>query len=71
MLNYSFRSENAQLKQDHERHVSEIADLSDIVNRRDQELKRSEDEKKEMREELSKANASKVWKTLKIFSRFM
>ena len=48
------------MKHECDRYAREVADLSDVGKRRDQELKRMEDERKQMGEELAKANATKV-----------
>ena len=53
-------AENLQLKEERDRHVKELGDMSDVGKRRDQELLRIEEELKTTSEELQKANAAKV-----------
>ena len=53
-------SENLQLKEERDRHVRELSDMSEVGKRRDQELIRIEEELKTTNEELQKANAAKV-----------
>ena len=67
-------AENLQLKEERDRHVKELGDMSDVGKRRDQELLRIEEELKTTSEELQKANAAKVicliyahWMFLSIF----
>ena len=49
-------SENLQLKEERDRHVRELSDMSEVGKRRDQELIRIEEELKTTNEELQKAN---------------
>ena len=65
-VNYRYKSENIQLKQERDRYVTEIADISDVGKRRDQEFLRLEEGMKKIGEELGKANAAKVIKYLTI-----
>ena len=53
-------SENLQLKEERDRHVRELSDMSEVGKRRDQELVRIEEELKTTSEEVQKANAAKV-----------
>ena len=57
-------SENLQLKEERDRHVRELSDMSEVGKRRDQELIRIEEELKTTSEELQKANAAKVTCTI-------
>ena len=59
-------AENLQLKEERDRHVKELGDMSDVGKRRDQELLRIEEELKTTSEELQKANAAKVTFTIYI-----
>ena len=59
-VNYRIKSENIQLKQERDRYVTEIADISDVGKRREQEFLRLEEDMKKIGEELGKANAAKV-----------
>ena len=59
-------AENLQLKEERDRHVRELGDMSDVGKRRDQELLRIEEELKTTSEELQKANAAKVTFTIYI-----
>ena len=53
-------SENMTLREDQDRKTREIADLSDIGKRREEELQRMDQELKRIGQELANANAAKV-----------
>ena len=53
-------SENMTLREDQDRKTREIADLSDVGKRREEELQRMDQELKRIGQELANANAAKV-----------